>query len=334
MTHDTFKNIWNSNYELQRSMKNSVNDTIKTVNFDSVPNYRYGKLTQDGMDGVIFNIFDSEIWGWPNTINTNYSCHYEIIQFINEIDHNNKFNDIDFSNIRLNNTLIRYKELIEKHKQIIFTPGSKVFKNMFFITQKTWGIGIISSILGLKELSKKYNIEYNLEYKRGDDEDMKRGIDFKMTFGNSGLKNVQHKSAKIWEEGEFYVSKVFLYNEYTYRNNVDLISIQSGKTLYIFSNSTNKNLCGTRSDGKFFISETLKLDEMEIKEELLEQLLTKINLLCFEKQHIFFFERSEDENNKFEIDEMKGIKTLRLYINNIEDPNLTKMLEDVIEKIR
>jgi hypothetical protein len=183
-------------------------------------------------------------------------------------------------------------------------------------------------------MSKRYKINCNLSFERGDEDDMKKGIDYKIFFSGT-TRTVQHKSCDLDDEGGYFTSKTFKYNEYNYRDTVDLITIQSGDKINLFENSKDYNLIGEKNQ-KFFIYKTLRIERMFIEGECkeIENILVELNQICFEKNYIFMFERNESKVNKFIIDDLDGIKTIRFFLNDIEDKNLLTMLKEKLKELQ
>jgi hypothetical protein len=330
ITETQFTDIYNTNLDIRKKLQKIIDETIKEVDFSKTKSYKYDF---DGKKyGVFFNIFDKWTWCWINTINTNYSCIYLIIDYFNSTT-NKKIKLLDFRSTNVNDTLFRIEEFIKNERQIIFTPGSEVFKKMFFTSQFIWTRGIITVLSSVFTIKKNYDIDkINLSFERGDDLDMTKGIDFFINFNNNLLKT-QHKSSSLVIDGDLFISNRFIYNELTYRNNLDLLSIESENKIYLFSNSKDKNLCGSHN-GKFFIHKNLKLSEMEKVNQELTELLTELNLTCFQKRIMFMFEQGDTGHNYFDNQDVNGKPIIRFYLNDIHDLNLNKLIKDEIEKLK
>jgi hypothetical protein len=237
---------------LKYPFKDIIDRQIKLVNFDNIKLYRHNI-------GIEYFKNNRWFWCWMNSINTNYSAIFQIIYFIN-IKETRKIGVFDFRSDKIKDTLSYIENCIEKYRQEIFTPGSDVFKKMYFATQWSWNRGIISTINCVLTLKTRYNIKCdNLNFERGDEDDMKKGTDMLMFF-EGDFRKTQHKSAKIEKIGNFYISKRIKYDEHTYRKNLDLITIESNGKIFLFRNSKNlqDNLCGMNSRNEFFISEDYK----------------------------------------------------------------------------
>lgn len=332
ITERQFIDLYNANYPLKDKFTAIIDEVIKTVDYTKIKTYKYEFFEKNEMSGVLFFIFNKWIWSWVNTINTNYSCLFLMIEYINN-NFTRKITLLDFRSDKIEDTLNYFKECIKQDKDIIFKPGSDVFKNMFFIAQYTWTRGIISVLSTIFTIKKNYDIDHiNLSYERGDKMDMTKGMDLIIQF-NGKLSSTQHKSSKIEVDGDYFLSKRFIYNESTYRNNLDLISIESNNKIYLFRNSKDKNLCGTRN-GKFFIHKDLKENEMSIENQEVTDLLTELNKICFQKKIIFMFERGENDVNSFDEIDMGNNKAIKFLLNDIHDLNLVKMIKEQIEKLQ
>jgi len=336
ITHDQFKYVYKRNWAFSKRLRTIIDSALNSVDYSKNKRYRIDK--KSGKNGnvilyVSFLYFENWIWSWLNSINTNYTSIYYIIEYVC-IRENIDLKELSFYSRNIEQTTNLIEELIEKYKQEIFRPGSEVFKKNFFTTQFTWNKGIISSVVFLHLMSKKYEIDYNLNYKRGDDNDMTKGVDYKIFFDGS-TQTVQHKSCDLDDEGSYFTSNTFKYSESSYRNNVDLITIQSGNEIQLFKNSTDQNLIGERNQ-KFFVYKILRIERMFIEEESkeFENILVEMNQICFDKNIIFMFERNESKTNQFIFDELDGVKTIRFFLNNLEDENLLSMLRDKLTELQ
>jgi hypothetical protein len=326
MLEDQFREIWR-NRNLRYKIKSVIDFVIPKVDFSKVTKYEL-------IDGVVYDkIFGELRWSWMNSINTNYSSIYKLIDEINQTSSNCLLYD-DFIN-NTDKTVELFKNKLLEKKQEFFTPGSKVFKKMFFITQTTWNLGIISVISGIYTISKTFNLEnFNLDFKRGSDDDMNKGCDLLLYF--DGKKNVtQHKVAKLYDKDTHFISTDFIYNELSYRNSLDLISIDTKDEIYLFKNSNEKHLCGTNERGNFVIYKTLLISPPMNKEnEELTDLLLKLNQVCGSKNIIFEFEKNESMKNYFEDVVSDNVRTLRLFLNDLEDKELVNKIKNQLDNLK
>ncbi len=326
MLLDQFREIW-KNRNLRSKIKGVIDSVLPQVDFSKTKKY-------ESVDGKIYDkIFGQLRWSWMNSINTNYSSIYELIEEINKTSTKLILYD-DFIS-KPDETIQYLKSKLLENKQEYFTPGSKVFKKMFFITQSTWNQGTISVISGIYTISKTFSIEdFNLDYKRGSDDDMNKGCDLLLYF--DGKKNVtQHKVAKLYDKGTHFMSTNFIYNELSYRNSLDLISIDTGEKIYLFKNSNQKHLCGTNEKGDFIIYKTLLISPPMHKENKeLTDLLLRLNQVCGKKNIIFEFEKNESEKNYFEDVVTDNIRTIRFFLNDLEDKELIDKIKKQIEVLQ
>lgn len=337
ITHDQFKYVYKRNWVFSKKLRTIIDSALISVDYSNNKRYKIDKKSGKSGEDILyvsFLYFKDWIWSWLNSINTNYTSIYYIVEYVCRRENIN-LKELSFYSHNIESTTNLLGELIEKYKQEIFRPGSEVFRKMFFITQMTWNKGIISTVVFLHLMSKKYEINYNLNYKRGDNNDMTKGVDYDMFFRGS-TKNVQHKSCDLDDDdGDYFTSKTFKYSESNYRNSVELITIQSGNEIHLFENSTDQNLIGERNQ-KFFVNKKLRLEHMFIEGESkeIESILVEMNKICFDKNIIFMFERNESTINQFIVDELDGIKTIRFFLNNLEDENLLSMLRDKLTDLQ
>lgn len=317
ITEKEFKEIYSA-VKLYEPLMKIINRQLKLVNFEEVKQYRHGR----GVEILKNNIW---YWSWMNSINTNYTAIYQIIKFINQKE-TRKIKFLDFVSDKKDDTLKYIEECIVKYRQDIFTPGSEVFKNMFFATQWTWNRGIISTINCVLTLKTRYDIKCdNLNFERGEDVDMRKGTDMFLFFEDE-FRSSQHKSVKITKNGNFYTSTNVHYNENTYRKNLDLLTFESDNEIHIFRNSkrTEDNLCGMDKQNHFFISEDLRIDTIPIEQLEIKEILNEMNNLCKENNVVFDFKNNESSLNYFEGNE----KSFTFFLNDINDEKIVKIVSD------
>jgi hypothetical protein len=322
-----FNTIYKGNKDLQYKLKGIINRTLSGVDFSK--NGRYWINPKN--NAVYYRNGDTYEWSWMNSINTNYGCLYLLVSYV-DTKFERSIGLLDFESLYIDDTLSYIESKLNEDKQIIFTPKSDIFKGMFFTTQKTWNWGLISEISAILTLKQNYDIgEVNVNYKRGDLKDMNQGTDLELYFEGS-YKNTQHKSSYLNDEKLCYTSYSFIYNESTYRENLDLITIDSKNKIYLFRNSKDTSLCGTRNK-QFFINKTLKINEMEKENQEFTNLLTDINRICFEKKYIFNFEKTDSGENYFEDTTNNSIREIKFFLNDINDENLINIVKEQISKL-
>lgn len=326
MTVNEFKDFYNKGNK-KNDFRNVIDVIIPTV--DYTLNYRYDIHTNN-KKGVLYYIFNKWVWSWINTINTNYSCICLLINEVNEfIDKEIKISDLEND---FQKTLIIIENVLIENKEHFFTPGSNIFEDMFFTTQKTWNDGLSSIVSCLYTLNTNYNIIYELNYERGDKNDMTKGIDFVIKNGDKE-KTCQHKrlnKSLLTMDGDYYFFGDFYYTE-NYRS-LDLLSIEKDWYIYIINNSTNKELCRFENGGLIVHKNLVK--RMQIEKDNITDLLLEINKICFEKRIIFIYDRDESGENLFEENEIDGKPSIRLLLNDPMDENLEKKLTDQLERLK
>lgn len=312
-------------HKLKYPFRDIINRQIKLVNFDGVRQYRHGVV------GIEILKNQRWFWCWMNSINTNYSTIFQIVDFINQKEPR-KLTIFDFRSDNINNTLLYIEECIGKYRQEIFTPGSLVFKKMYFAAQWSWNRGIISTINCILTLKTRYNIKCdNLNFERGGEDDMKRGTDM-LLFFEGEFRTTQHKSSKIEEFGDVYISKNIKYDEHTYRKNLDLITIECDKKIYIFRNSKNieDGLCGTNKLNQFFISKKLLIDVIDLQNIDMSNLLDNLNNTYRNQNIVFDITNNNESLNYFKEDK----NAITLFLNNINDDNLLNLLKNKSENLQ
>ncbi len=66
----------------------------------------------------------------------------------------------------------------------------------------------------------------------------------------------------------------------------------------------------------------------------LENLFIKINKICYDKNYIFMFETDESGENKFDVMVENGIKTIRCFINDVNDKNLLNLIRENLDNLK
>jgi hypothetical protein len=119
--------------------KDIINDVINLVIFDGTFYRRVNLGKKNWVEENIFTDVIGWIWSWMNTINTNYTCIYYIIEFLNELYPNDRITMDKLCDPNTENeTLERIKTLMIIHKQEIFTPkknGSASIRTTSFYQQ-------------------------------------------------------------------------------------------------------------------------------------------------------------------------------------------------------
>ena len=328
MLEEQFKEIWKKK-DIRYKIKGVIDYVLPMVVFSTTSKYKYELI-----NGNVYDfIFGEKRWSWMNSINTNYSSIYQLIEEINTTSPKRILYD-DFIN-NTDETIEYLRTKLLENKQEYFTPGSKVFRKMFFICQKTWNHGIISILSGIYTISKNFNIEsMNLDYRRGSEEDMNNGCDLLLYFDGKE-NNTQHKVSNLFDKGDYFLSTNFIYNEMSYRDKVDLISIDTGTKIYLFHNSKERRLCGMNSQGNFLIYKTLQISEPMNKENKeLTDLLLKLNQICASKNIIFEFEKNISGENYFEDVIIDNMRTVRFFLNDIDDEKLIDKIKNQLEVLK
>lgn len=330
MLFSQFEEIYKTRGQ-NRIFQSIIDKVLLTVDFSDDRIYKRD-FHSNGVLGILQKYGGNYIWSWMNTINTNHSCIYYIIDTLNGLS--NEKLTLELFKTDSNRFFSLFESLLDKNKNIIFRKGSEIFTKMFFITQNTWNIGIISMISAVYTINERFKTSITFNFNRGDSSDMNEGCDF-IIFINNEPHKTQHKKIKYFNEvGDFYVTKTFIYNEKTYRNNLDLISIDNEDKIYLFRNSKDTSLCGTDSNGNFFIHKSLIVEIMTKQKEKIENLLLELNRLCFQKRMIFSFNKGESGENYFEEEIIGDTSSLCFYLNNIDDKKLPQKIQEQINKLK
>lgn len=230
--------------------------------FNTDTNYKLGinELSQKKEIGVLIKYRDEWIWSWMNTINTNYSCFEILVNSINGFakrdgkkDENYfKFNGEIKDSLK---ELEMFKEALKYYKNDLFKPNNdkdSTFTAMKLKTQSTWYKGSISQNFLLENIPCFFNgkCQFNLDYRRGIDEDMNKGVDFKIKIDDI-VYTSQHKKDTLDEEysnDEYdYFPKIKL--DYKYRKlNFFSVGDYDNNKIYIY-----KNIDGFKDCGKWTI---------------------------------------------------------------------------------
>lgn len=315
----------------QREIFQGIMDrVIGSVDYSEDKIYKRGEY--NGKIGILQKIKEVYVWCWINTINTNYSCIEVIIDFLNSVSPNKLTFQLFLK------SKLEFNELFQKNlyefKDVIFKKGSEVFTKMFFITQKTWNDGLISTINVAFTISEHFKTSISLNYNRGENEDMNEGCDFIIEIEDEHHRTQHKKIRYLNKENDFYKTDRFEYNEKTYRKYVDLISIDHGDKIYLFKNSKDNELCGTDYYGVFYIHESLLIKVMKKENQIIEKLLLDLNRLCFEKRIIFSFTKGDSGENYFEQENISDTVRLSFYLNDVNDKKLSAIIQEQINKLK
>lgn len=329
MLSDQFREIRKTHG--QREIFQGIVDRIlASVDYSEDKIYKRGEY--NGKVGVLQKVDEVFIWCWINTINTNYSCIEAIINFLNSVSQIKLTYQLFLKSKSEFNNL--FEKLLYEYRDVVFKKGSEIFTKMFFITQKTWNDGLISTISAAFTINKHFKTSISLGYNRGENEDMNGGCDFIIEIDGVKLRT-QHKKIRFLDTYEgFYKTKGFEYNEKTYRKYVDIISIDHGDEIYLFKNSKDNKLCGTDEYGVFYIHESLIIKIMKKENQIIEKLLLELNRLCFEKRIMFSFNKGDSGKNYFDQEIISDTVKLSFYLNDINDKKLSVLIQEQIDKLK
>lgn len=331
MIREQFNEIYFKNRYIREKILNGINNVLSLVEFSKNSIYKIGLNPETDTHGIYIYLFGKWRWSWMNSINTNYSCLYQLIDEVNGTE-SRKILESDLLN-NTDETLEYFFSILLKNKQTYFTPGSKVFKKMFFDAQYTWSVGTASLVSDIVTISKNFDVEqFNMDYHRGTKDDMSKGCDLKI-YLDGRRYDVQHKKCNLEDKGGYFVSNNFIYNNKTYKH-VDLISIESKDKIYLFHNSEDKNLCGKDDRGYFKIYKTLLIKPMYKENQEVSNLLIELIKVCGRKEIIYEFERGNGKQNYFEDKTKDSVKSLRFFLNDLHDENLVNIIKEQLEKLK
>jgi len=335
MTQDEVKDVSN-NPKFRDNLKNIITKSVNSVQFSNDSLYKIGYCEKNQLNGVLQYVFGKWIWGWHNTINTNYSCLYVIIKYINEI-FNKKITYDDFINYK-SETLLYFDECLTKSAQYLFTPYSPEFNEMIFATQFSWCYGKISEISTIYTLSKNETspITYKLSFDRGERNDLFKSCDFYMITTGSTL-SVQNK--KVYNKEFIDLEGYYLWDFYIKKENMMLVNcmtIDNSEFIYLFKYNENKSgMILKNNKNKFRIHQSLLKKKMKKEGKDITNLMIKINQYCC-NNHIKFYYDIENIATKNSIEELidNGEKVIKFTLIDIHDENLFNMLSKFYEKLK
>lgn len=337
------------NSDFGYKFQNIIDEILSDFNsYNTDENYKRGvnELSEKKLTGILILYKSVWIWSWMNTINTNYSCLEILVKCINKLakrDGKNTSNYFKFNGTNEENLieLDRFKIALEYYKLELFIPNNdkdSAFNQMRFMTQLTWYLGLISQIYFLENINCFFNGKcvFNLDYQRGNEEDMKKGIDIKINI-DGNINTLQHKKDSLNNSDEIYdYFNSVIYKEKLYRS-LDLFSIGDYKNnkIYVYKNSTNWMDCGmigSYPKKNFRIKKELKIEQLmntELKNKLSLCLDELLKFCC--NNHINFHMSVESDviGNKIEYSEDIEPNVHIIY-NDIHDEEfsteVTKML--------
>lgn len=330
MIWDQFKDLYTTNKKIQKLFLKTIDEVIKDVDYSNINRYKFD-TNKNGRLGVYVKLFNKWSWSWLNTVNTNYTCLYLIVDYLNK-KYTKKITKDWFSN-NPEECVEYFKQKLYENRNDVFKPGSEIFKKMFFATQRSWNDGLISSISSLITIGEFYKIKSEITFERGQEDDMIKGTDMFIEI-DGVLNRCQHKLSDLRLIGDFYFSKRFIYNEQTYRDNLDLITIESDNKIYLFENTKNTELCRSINNEGFNIHKSLLKNVMKKENDQVMKLLKDLNILCGGRNIIFSIERNEKEENYFEEEKIGNQIGIRLFLNNFNDVNLYDMLSNQLNKLQ
>lgn len=291
--------------------------------------------SKEKLEGVLYFFRGKWVWSWMNTINTNYSCLEVLVKFCNKFakrdgkDTNEyfKFNGTDEENLE---ELDRFGTALKYYQMDLFYPNNdkkSAFVQMKFQTQRTWYRGLISQLYNLENINCFFpgECKFKLDYRRGNEEDMKNGIDVKI-YIDGVLYTLQHKKDSLSNSDEKYDwFNSVIYKEKLYRG-LDLFSVgdNTNNKIYIYKNGKTWDDCGmqgTFPKKNFRIKKSLKIEQIvgtELKNDVsknLDELLT----YCCSKYITLDIDTDEDViGNKLEYSE-DDEPSLYIIYNDIHD---------------
>lgn len=303
---------------------------ILTLDFSHTKKYKIGLCEKNGFLGVLVDYESNGKWEWcwMNTLNTHYTGLFLMIKFLSE-KKGKTFSYIDFSSMRIEKTLNILFDLITKHKQEILTPGSQVFEDLFFATQHTWNLGLISNMGSLRYIDEFYSIVPNsVDYNRGNIDDF-CGVDYLVEDQEGKKLKVQHKKTNVKEHNTHLIVSIY-YNDKNY-DKLDLFTFEHDGHVFIVKN--DKDFFHI-NDGKVTFNKVLLLHKIKkMEEDSFCDILKLINVKCCGEMKFAFSITKDDEieNNTYSIDRDK--KILIITINDQNDPNLLPMLKEILYEL-
>jgi len=321
--------------KFHQSHKKSFREMIDNALLSSTFNEIYYRKRIDGkkkwIEDKLFGDIIGWIWSWMNSINTNYTCIYFIIDYLNTIIVEKITMDDLLDKGKKESTLKRIENLIYEHRETIFKPGSEVFKKMFFVTQRTWNRGNISVISTILTLGEKFELlDVDLNFERGNEDDMSKGTDMFLVISGIRKRN-QHKSCYLKKVGSKYISDKFYWDEKIYRNNLDTITIEYKEKIYFVSISQDSTLIGLDQNNEFFFHESLLIGEpIDVVQCEFTNSLTLLLGQCISKNIIFKFHKDDSGINHIFHENGRLI----VYLNNLERSELDKTKILITNKIK
>ena len=330
--------------ETYRKMTDNL---IKLVDFSEFKYYKYGQHKEN--TGVLFFYKEEWIWSWVNTINTNYSCFYLMVNRANLIIKDILKNDRPYVNFIDSKDKIKELhylfEILTNYKQELFTPkyGSKknsLFNLMRFKTMDLWYGSKMSEVYVVSNMICFFDdlIGHELDFRRGDKDDMTKGKDFGI-IRKIGKKSIQHKNDRLLKyENDYYYFNTLLYSEKNY-GSVDYLSITNKqKDIFLFENSKDRSLCGMfiLPNGKkhFRIHKSLKIEP----KKLLKMSLTKNleELLKFCGKHNINFHMENNNNVELNTIEYTDNPEPNIHIEytNLDDDTFPDKVNLVLEDLK
>lgn len=270
--------------------------------------------------GVVENINGVNRWSWLNTLNTHYTSLEYLFNHLVSLGYKFKDNPFSFSNCH-NTRRTLQNALLERGVEI-FSPGSVVMKDLYFMTQNTWVTSLVS-VMNTYIILQNHNINFDineLHFERGKKEDF-NGVDFNVQIDGKNYRTQHKKTSNVTIEDDRYVIP---YIDSTYIKNVDLFIIDNNFKLFIFK----KENVIIEDKKTIFKKENLIMEIMKEKDEVSE-LMNKIFINANMKRIVFEMNKNTDGTNTF-------IQNEKMIILNIGDPLDTKLpekLKEILSKL-
>jgi len=302
---------------------NGLNWIFKNKDWSECDGFRYDYDDDMERYGVYYKLSNIELWSWRNSIETNQSSIFEIINELNlglnegdQITFQTLKDDFESSSSKL------LKYIYYNFDYVFGSKGvTKLSRRLQIITSNTWYSSKFSEMTYIRVFHQ--NEQVFIPKNRGNGDDYKRGIDFVI-----GSKRYQHKRTSVIESED--TIEVISNNLYKSKHvSVDVLVVQYGVHIYELdiTNIYDEKIIST-SNSLIIPSDRL-IKKRDVVEDELTDLLFKLFKVCLGNEFIFEMIDSDDSSVELNISD----KTMIIKFPGVDLESIESELRVSLEKL-
>jgi hypothetical protein len=273
----------NSNYFIGK-----LNSILSKIDYSQYPNFKWdinpdileNRHSTKNKYGVWVLINGEWRWSWINTIETNYSALFILVEFFNE----NVGPPINLENLNNNFTkeCNRLLLFIFNNSEMVFGFGgtTDLSKKLQVATGFSW-YGSKFSEMTFIRMYNQYNLEVFIPKNRGNGDDYTFGIDFKI-----GDHTYQHKIDKV----ELINDSCLLHSSNIHKSKhekVDRFVYEYGNSIYLFDTTNISDPNIIELPNMLVIPNDRLIDIYDKPNDLLVSMCESIFKICMSNNYIF-----------------------------------------------